>query len=409
LHKAALRCCCRSPLAADADWRSPLLLAAADSSPSHASADNPPLTTVSQRQLSVLALDCSAAVAARRSATAAARRSAAPLPLRCSATAPCEAAAAFGSLPVLLATWIFAPPQAGEKDERRFEKRNLCSRVPRLRFHVSVFWSHAKSSDVLGGTLGENAAWCNGHGSSTQADGCGLSPAAGPALHVVLCGHRSVFSSPPGRRMFASSHFSTNPRAKVGAEKICPAEYMGSGARCTQERRGLAAYTQLARSSNRRWPHVVRRCNRRKTTTGSRSGASDSSGGRIIFIISMPSSHRLMSRACGNECAASVSTVAYTSALSSVQTYNVRAHNHERCKPPWLASAWVRCTRTWVWAIKRHSFGWKKSVLITNTGVPYKVYNSVPVVLYLKPLRTTGCTTGLLMIRRLLMSRLMSR
>ena len=65
---------------------------------------------------------------------------------------------------MLLATWIFAPPQAGEKDERRFEKRNLCSRVPRLRFHVSVFWSHAKSSDVLGGTLGENAAWCNGHG-----------------------------------------------------------------------------------------------------------------------------------------------------------------------------------------------------------------------------------------------------
>ncbi len=48
----------------------------------------------------------------------AARRSAAPLPLRCSAAA-CEAAAAFGSLPVLLATWIFAPPQAGEKDERR--------------------------------------------------------------------------------------------------------------------------------------------------------------------------------------------------------------------------------------------------------------------------------------------------
>ncbi len=54
---------------------------------------------------------------------------------------------------MLLATWIFAPPQAGEKDERRFEKRNLCSRVPRLRFHVAVFWSHAKSSDVLGGTL----------------------------------------------------------------------------------------------------------------------------------------------------------------------------------------------------------------------------------------------------------------
>ena len=30
--------------------------------------------------------------------------------------------------------------------------------------------------------------------------------------------------------------------------------------------------------------------------------------------------------------------------------------------------------------------------LISNTGVPYKVYNSVPLVLYLKPFRTTGCT-----------------
>jgi len=113
---------------------------------------------------------------------------------------------------VLLATWIFAPPQAGEKDERRFEKRNLCSRVPRLRVHVAVFWSHAKSRAVLGGTLGENAAWCSGHGSSVQADGCGLSPAAGPARHVVLCGHRSVFSSPPGRRNVSPPRiFSTNP------------------------------------------------------------------------------------------------------------------------------------------------------------------------------------------------------
>jgi hypothetical protein len=113
---------------------------------------------------------------------------------------------------VLLATWIFAPPQAGEKDERRFEKRNLCSRVPRLRVHVAVSWSHAKSRAVLGGTLGENAAWCSGHGSSAQEDGCGLSPAAGPARHVVLCGHRSVFSSPPGRQNVSPPRiFSTNP------------------------------------------------------------------------------------------------------------------------------------------------------------------------------------------------------
>ena len=73
------------------------------------------------------------------------------------------------------------------------------------------FWSRAKSCAVLGGTLGENAAWCSSHGSSAQADGCGLSPAAGPARHVVLCGHRSVFSSPPGRRMFRLLAFFHEP------------------------------------------------------------------------------------------------------------------------------------------------------------------------------------------------------
>ena len=136
--------------------------------------------------------------------------------------AACEAAAAFGSLPVLLATWIFAPPQAGEKDERRFEKRNLCSRVPRLRVHVAVFWSDAKSRAVLGGTLGENAAWCSGHGSSAQEDGCGLSPAAGPARHVVLCGHRSVFSSPPGRQNVSPPRiFSTNPSCVYLGKCVC--------------------------------------------------------------------------------------------------------------------------------------------------------------------------------------------
>jgi hypothetical protein len=31
-------------------------------------------------------------------------------------------------------------------------------------------------------------------------------------------------------------------------------------------------------------------------------------------------------------------------------------------------------------------------ILKTCNGVPCKVYNSVPVVLYLKPLCTTGCT-----------------
>ena len=50
---------------------------------------------------------------------------------------------------------------------------------------------------------------------NTQADGCGLSPAAGPARHVVLCGHRSVFSSPPGRRMFRLLTFFHEPSLLV--------------------------------------------------------------------------------------------------------------------------------------------------------------------------------------------------
>jgi hypothetical protein len=36
--------------------------------------------------------------------------------------------------------------------------------------------------------------------------------------------------------------------------------------------------------------------------------------------------------------------------------------------------------------------GWKKGVFKTYAGVQCKVYNSVPVVLYLKLFRTTGCT-----------------
>jgi hypothetical protein len=34
----------------------------------------------------------------------------------------------------------------------------------------------------------------------------------------------------------------------------------------------------------------------------------------------------------------------------------------------------------------------ERDTLKTCNGLPYKVYNSVPVVLYLKPFRTTGCT-----------------
>ena len=47
------------------------------------------------------------------------------------------------------------------------------------------------------------------------------------------------------------------------------------------------------------------------------------------------------------------------------------------------------------WAIVKSEeplLGWKKECIKTYNGVPYKVYNSVPVVLYLKPFRTTGCT-----------------
>ena len=46
------------------------------------------------------------------------------------------------------------------------------------------------------------------------------------------------------------------------------------------------------------------------------------------------------------------------------------------------------------WAIVKSEeplLGWKRGCIKTYTGVPCKVYNSVPVVLYLKPFRTTGC------------------
>jgi hypothetical protein len=73
------------------------------------------------------------------------------------------------------------------------------------------FWSRTKSLTVLGGTLGENAVWCISHGSSAQENGCGLSLAAGPTWHVVLCCHLGVFSSPPGRRMFRLLAFFHEP------------------------------------------------------------------------------------------------------------------------------------------------------------------------------------------------------
>jgi hypothetical protein len=36
--------------------------------------------------------------------------------------------------------------------------------------------------------------------------------------------------------------------------------------------------------------------------------------------------------------------------------------------------------------------GLKEGNILKHTGVPYKVYKSVPVVLYFKPFRTTWCT-----------------
>ncbi len=68
---------------------------------------------------------------------------------------------------------------------------------------------------------GENAAWCSGHGPPAQADGRGPPPAAGPAWHVVLCGHRSIFSSPPGSRMFRLLAFFHEP-SKTGRIRYMP-------------------------------------------------------------------------------------------------------------------------------------------------------------------------------------------
>jgi hypothetical protein len=151
-------------------------------------------------------------------ATAAARRCRCCLPccsrcgLPCCARccSPCvqQAAAALGACAELCCSLLGFSPHARGTCIRQGRKTKDTSRsvtcAAACLGYLSMcrrFWSHAKSRVLLGGTLGENAAWCSGHGSSAQADGCGLSPAAGPARHVVFCGHRSVFSSPPGRRM----------------------------------------------------------------------------------------------------------------------------------------------------------------------------------------------------------------
>ena len=65
------------------------------------------------------------------------------------------------------------------------------------------------------GHRGENAAWCSRHGSPARAGACGLSPVAGPARHVVFCGRRSVFCSPPeGRMCRPFAFFFTNPQQR---------------------------------------------------------------------------------------------------------------------------------------------------------------------------------------------------
>jgi len=65
---------------------------------------------------------------------------------------------------------------------------------------------------------------------------------------------------------------------------------------------------------------------------------------------------------------------------------------YERWKPLGWRCAWAQCLRTRL-VTRIAALGLdERNVLITNTIVPYKVYNSVPVVLYLKPFRTTGCT-----------------
>ena len=66
---------------------------------------------------------------------------------------------------------------------------------------------------------------------------------------------------------------------------------------------------------------VVRRYSRRKTTNWSRSGTSDSIGGRII---SMPLQHSLESRAGRHKCAAFGRAVVDAPVLRSVQAHDVR-------------------------------------------------------------------------------------
>jgi hypothetical protein len=83
------------------------------------------------------------------------------------------------------------------------------------------------------------------------------------------------------------------------------------------------------------------------------------------------------------------------------QKAHSRVHNQLECRPLDLMDAVTggACVGRWTW-LMQSGFkgagspwsGWKKECSKAYTGVPYKVYNSVPVVLYLKPFRTTGCT-----------------
>ena len=64
----------------------------------------------------------------------------------------------------------------------------------------------------------------------------------------------------------------------------------------------------------------------------------------------------------------------------------------ERWKLLGWQCAWAQCLRTRL-VTRISALGLEGECIKTHTRVPYKVYNSVPVVLYLKPFRMTWCTS----------------
>jgi hypothetical protein len=145
LVKPDLRACTRLLSVAAADRKSPLLLLAARRCCWIRMLMEPALhLDLAARLLQHTAASaCHCCCTQLRCCLPCCARCCLPCCARCCSPCVHQAAAALGACQNCAARYLnFRPtpeePPKGEKDERRFEKRNLCSRVPRLCFHVQT-------------------------------------------------------------------------------------------------------------------------------------------------------------------------------------------------------------------------------------------------------------------------------